>query len=307
MSAGVNAQGENHGDSVRSCEAGAACANLCPCHAKYCPRCAFCGLHRHAVNLPPPNPLNKKSKRYPASLRLPGPPPLKPPQSRPCQHNCFAAAIMALCQHRAIIVPGPTGNGLAMEGCCASAASQYEGVGVAGHSEDHVVRVDFATSLCSPARSKLPDHHLSACLPQDHANSYLPTTNAHAYARTKQSRADNAGTQRPAALPRCRSYTAGSLAVGVECPLCVAAKEDELQLPPPLLTLLKPARTVLDSLSHFVQAPPLCWLVFQNTGTASERSLHLSLTNRSHSRRRVVICWLKTGGDSCRMDVCSRV
>ena len=92
---------------------------------------------------------------------------------------------MALFQHRAIIGPGPTGSGLAMEGCCASAASQYEGVGVAGHSEDHVVRVDFAASLRSPARSKLLDHHLSACLLQDHANPYLLRhTSAHAYART---------------------------------------------------------------------------------------------------------------------------
>ena len=54
MSAGVKVQGENHGDSVRSCVAGAAGANLCPCHAKYCLRCPFCGLHRHTVNLPSP-------------------------------------------------------------------------------------------------------------------------------------------------------------------------------------------------------------------------------------------------------------
>ena len=56
MSAGVNVQGENHGDSARSCVAGAADANLCPRHAKQCPCHPFCGLHRHAVNLPPPLP-----------------------------------------------------------------------------------------------------------------------------------------------------------------------------------------------------------------------------------------------------------
>ena len=70
MSTGVNVQGENHGDSVKSCEAGAACGNLCPLHTKHCQ--PFCGLHRHAVNLPLP-PLNKKSN--PAALQ--------PPPSRP--------------------------------------------------------------------------------------------------------------------------------------------------------------------------------------------------------------------------------